>query len=151
MTDDLRPRVISPSMTSPSTAETACLDVVRSVYEAIDSGRASDAVANYAQDAVFETARGKRMAGIEAIAAAMAAREADAGRATRHELTDLHVTAAGEAEARLVGTLSVFVLSGPSPTDPELTSALDIRLSLQDGTWRIHHHSSTQLADEASL
>ncbi|MFF4630041.1 SgcJ/EcaC family oxidoreductase [Streptomyces griseorubiginosus] len=147
MNAELRPRVISPPIADPPPAEAACQDVVRSVYEAIDSGRASDAVARYTEDAVFETARGRKLVGTAAIAAAMAAREADTGRVTRHVLTGLRVTATGGAEARLVGTLSVFLLSGPSPDDPELTSALDIGLSLRDGAWRIHRHASTPLAD----
>ncbi|MCW8378652.1 SgcJ/EcaC family oxidoreductase [Streptomyces justiciae] len=148
MNEDLQAGVIPPHMTGLPTTGTACQDVVRFVYEAIDGGRASDAVAAYTEDAVFETARGGRMAGIEAISAVMAARQADTGRVTRHVLADLRVTTAGEAEARLLGTLNVFVLSGPSPNDPEVRSALDIQLSLREGAWRIRRHSSTRLTNE---
>lgn len=143
MDNDVRPHAVA----AQRSAEASCLEVVGAVYRAIDVGRATEAVPQYTEDAVVQTARGTAE-GREAVAALMAAREANVSRVTRHDLSAVRVTVSG-TEARLIAALSVYVLSEPATsTDPEAVAALDIRLRQTEAGWRIAHHVSTRLTDE---
>jgi hypothetical protein len=126
-------------MTAQQAADAlACQSVLYAFAERIDTGRASQAVELFTDDARF--AAGPRVAeGRAQLAAAFAAREANSARRTRHLMLNPICVPDGEAAMEVRSTLALFVLEPEAkPLAPSaLLACTDRLLRGADGRWRI--------------
>ena len=125
----------SSSSTTESESESA-LDVVLALYEAIDTGHATEGASLFADDAVFDHPE-KVFRGIEEIRGFLSARESDADRHTIHVLGNTRVSEAPDG-AREISSV-VFIYSPGAEDDWHLHRVARMRHTVQvvDGQWRI--------------
>ena len=127
-----------------------CAELAVDSYRLIDLGRAADTAALFAEDAQYVTPLGT-MRGRAQIASAMAKRQADTARRTRHVLGSHSVRSidASTAEANFV--LTVYVLSDPDDVrlPPSVLADVTDRYAMDDGHWRIAHRTLDVVATRA--
>lgn len=107
----------------------------------IDNGRAGEAAQLFAADASLTFGPGAPMVGTISgpqIAAAMAARQAQAGVTSRHVLSNALVSDEGEGRAEVRSLLTLF-RTADADLSPIVRSVADVidACVKQDGAWRI--------------
>jgi hypothetical protein len=122
---------------SPSATESeSALDVVLALYEAIDTGHATEAAGLFTDDAVFDHPE-KVFQGIEEIRGFLSGRESDADRHTIHVLNNTRVSEAADG-AREISSV-VFIYSPSAEGDWHLHRVARMRHTVRvvDSQWRI--------------
>ncbi|MHA4854295.1 nuclear transport factor 2 family protein [Rhodococcus sp. MSC1_016] len=130
----------------PGEVESRCRALLHRMYEFVDGGRAEEAIGLFSADAVFQTPT-RTNRGTEEIQAALAKRQAQRDRRTRHVVTNLRLWSERDGSVRSTGTLVLFVLSGPNPMVPSRIAEIHDEFICHEGEWTISSHGSTLLAD----
>jgi uncharacterized protein (TIGR02246 family) len=127
-------------------AELACRNLIHAFARHIDQGAASAAVGLFTDDAEVG-GEGQSISGRDAIAHMLAAREADTGRRTRHQVTNVMFKLTGPDTAIAHSLLCVFVLGvSEEPTIRAISEFDDEFTRDAEGRWRFTRRSATLLA-----
>jgi uncharacterized protein (TIGR02246 family) len=113
----------------------ACRDLTYAFAELIDQGEATAAAGLFTDSAVM-VRRGNRIFGREAIAALLAAREADSSRTTRHVITNFRLVTLSPEQARSTLISQVYELTAGRSSPPVLSDVHDEFARCPDGRWR---------------
>jgi len=123
---------------SPSTPGkgASAVDVVLALYEAIDTGHATEAGVLFTDDAVFDHPE-QVFRGIEEIRGFLSRRESDTDRRTIHVLNNTRIAEADEGEREVSSV--VFIYSPDAGGDWHLHRVARMRHVVRavDGQWRI--------------
>lgn len=123
----------------------ACQDLILEGYERIDAGRRSSIADQLTENGSYaindDVATGR-----EEVRRALAARDAVPGRRTMHAVTNLHVRAETADRAGARYGLLLFLLSGETPTTPQIISSVEDVLIRQGGRWLLHTRQIRTLA-----
>ncbi len=127
-------------------AEFACRNLIHAFARHIDQGEATEAIDLFTDDAELGDA-GQSIRGRDAIAHMLAAREADTGRRTRHQVTNVMFELTSPETAVAQSLLCVFVLGvSEEPTIGALSEFRDEFACDGEGRWRFARREATILA-----
>jgi uncharacterized protein (TIGR02246 family) len=129
-------------------AEFACRNLIHAFARHIDQGEATEAIDLFTEDAEVGDA-GQSIKGRDAIGHMLAAREANTGRRTRHQVTNVMFELTGPDTAVAHSLLCLFVLGISEEPSIRAISEFDDEFARDaEGRWRFARRQAALLAGD---
>ena len=127
-------------------AQLACTDVINAFAYYVDNGMAGQAVELFTDDGELGPPE-RSVKGRQNLEKALAVRESDADRRTRHLVTNIVFERLGTEDARAQSVQSFYLLGGADQLTARSITLLDDEFARgDDGRWRISRRLLTTLA-----